>query len=119
MPAAITSTGAGASARPTPQHTLGPWHVARAANGNRYIYGPDKETAIARPLTIHGSLVNGEANSRLIVAAPELLALLRDALDVVAAGIDLMHRDQLAQWGGVRGWIEYSADIVTKVEGQL
>lgn len=56
------------------KHTPGPWGLEKAEPerpGNYYVLAPDMNLAIAR---VYGN--SGEANARLIAAAPELLEAL-------------------------------------------
>lgn len=68
----------------TTKHTKGPWEIQRATNGIPYrITSPNsddkKPGSVGKHVTRWGCLMNpsseeGEANARLIAAAPELLA---------------------------------------------
>jgi hypothetical protein len=65
----------------THKHTSGPWHLGRRA-GNPAIYSQDG-TEIAEIL--QGLTPEWRENARLIAAAPDLLAALRDCLPIVDA----------------------------------
>ena len=71
----------------TRQHTQGPWAVY-----NQYIHGPDG----IRFLAVAGDGA-GQANARLIAAAPELLAALAGCADALReAGKDFAQANKLA-----------------------
>lgn len=88
----------------TEKHTPGPWHAATAdewrdANGRRVQYGRfdisagsnDPEAAnyyrIGSVSNVN-NLEQNQANAKLIAAAPELLAALRDLVDVMTGRMD-------------------------------
>lgn len=96
----------------TIQHTPGPWHVGFKAS-NRYRIdatdgGPVAHTAPNAFVQVNGipGEVNrpGEANARLIAAAPELLVTaqeMRRVLDVLTDptyGLSQLARDMLAKY---------------------
>ena len=74
----------------TAKHTAGPWHVGVAPHGDCRIYSGSESHAIART---YGPELNGigvcdltgpmnRADARLIAAAPDLLALLIELVDI-------------------------------------
>jgi hypothetical protein len=66
----------------TTQHTPGPWQIS--ADGQR-VLDSDGEGVLA---TVYGAACadqDGAANARLIAAAPDLLAALQNAANVLAA----------------------------------
>lgn len=60
------------------QHTPGPWHYRIADNGTPIVETASGEQEVARG-GYEGPIAEGEANARLIAAAPDLLAALEDA----------------------------------------
>jgi len=54
------------------KHTQGPWHLDRDDNVNLWVDGPRREVIATIPNT-----PQGQANARLIAAAPDLLAALQ------------------------------------------
>jgi hypothetical protein len=91
----------------TMTHTPGPWTVdlgardlvRNATNGER----------IAK---VHGGLTYDEtvANARLIAAAPDLLKLLREVMDVVEVVLD----DE----SEMDTWLDHARAAIAKVEGR-
>ena len=76
-----------APATPRPEHTPGPWTV-----DNQYIHGPDGIRFIA----VAGDGA-GQANARLISAAPELIDALAGCADALReAGKDFAQANRLA-----------------------
>ena len=78
----------------TTQHTPGPWYalaegVADAAIGYRAVINSDGYT-VCNPSPM------GEANARLISAAPDLLAALQDLLAATEETYDSRHERQAA-----------------------
>lgn len=75
-----------------PTHTPGPWRIGDAGNT---IFGPKNgNPSPERVATIHGGkidqsacdrLLTMQANARLIAAAPDLLRIARDYLDIIKA----------------------------------
>lgn len=53
-----------------PQHTPGPWHIGQA----NWVVSGDKSIPIAKVGQAHAENGEQEANTRLIAAAPDLLA---------------------------------------------
>lgn len=66
------------------KHSKGPWHVIPADRAeNRWIVGMEDETSVASCAPV-GPWISAEvadANTRLIAAAPDLLALCRQMAD--------------------------------------
>lgn len=72
------------------KHTPGPWFTAATSRiGHAYIVDADGFT-IAEPSPM------GEANARLIAAAPELLAALQAIMDDPDAVDHILHLDAVA-----------------------
>lgn len=70
---------------PSPSHTPGPWQLSRALRNNARhdwygyttdwrVYGPNGQPVISARGIARPTSQNGEANARLIAAAPDLLA---------------------------------------------
>ena len=71
------------------KHTPGPW-VARESfyPRHRVIYGQDGHEVCTTPWGIaSGGILMGDANARLIAAAPELLSALRELVEAVAPAV--------------------------------
>jgi hypothetical protein len=71
---------------PTTTHAPGPWIVGRDQDGNLLIESPDsaEQGIVATVNRARGGLrPDGEANARLIAAAPELLAALRVTVNLL------------------------------------
>lgn len=65
------------------KHTPGPWKVGAASSA---VYEPSNDArAIALMPTANWAIETREANARLIAAAPELLAALREAVPYMEA----------------------------------
>jgi len=66
----------------TAQHTPGPWHVATYGEGSASFYAVKRGPAtICRVVEVDPMLDRtGDANARLIAAAPDLLAACKEAL---------------------------------------
>lgn len=62
------------------QHTPGPWETSSNSDGDWDVCGPDGGDMIA---DLKGC-DNAEANARLIAAAPELLAALKGAEQIIS-----------------------------------
>ena len=62
------------------QHTPGPWHIGlRTAHSKRDVYGPLGEL-VALADAVFTDLATAQANARLIAAAPDLLATLKNLI---------------------------------------
>jgi hypothetical protein len=79
------------------QHTPGPWHIGMRPGP--IVYGPKGEQ-VADMIPCMLFREEHIANTRLIAAAPELLAALRDVVEA----IDAMHTDTTAQCGA-HNWL--------------
>jgi hypothetical protein len=58
------------------QHTPGPWRIRGGLNGDGTVEAVTNNRGVAWPIDIGTD--EGEANARLIAAAPELLAALKN-----------------------------------------
>jgi|LakMenEpi03Aug12_release.lakeMendotaPanAssembly.Ray.scaffolds.fasta_scaffold29009_11 hypothetical protein len=64
-----------------PQHTPGPWTLAKR-QGKRYVLtDPDSEPFVGHVIATTTTAPESEANLRLIAAAPKLLAALRTLVE--------------------------------------
>lgn len=91
------------------KHTPGPWHAA----GARYVYADAKSPVHApiaevlpRPSRSQDATDERSANARLIAAAPDLLAALRLAFDI-------MSEEYGALPSAAREW----AALIARIEG--
>jgi hypothetical protein len=99
------------------KHTPGPWKVAKAKNGRRYVYSTDNFPVISWPAYRSGA--EREANARLIASAPDLLAerdaLLKALKEIKALAYQAAERPQ----GGELWTIQAEADdAIALLEGK-
>lgn len=84
-------------------YTPGPWEVKGPIHGYDWsVFKAGSKLAIADICSIGGALEKSKANARLIAAAPELLAALKDALPILyweleKHGVDPVRRYQQAK----------------------
>ena len=80
------------------KHTKGPWSVSFNGADDILIFGGGdlvrSEKCVAKVKTYHRSVLEAEANARLIAAAPELLAALEN---IVGLWADSEQNNGLAQ----------------------
>lgn len=93
------------------KHTPGPWAATPCLDVGRY--GPpwtirvDKQTVVASLIgaALHRGAETAEANARLIAAAPDLLAALKELLPMWESGIR-------------EPWVERARAAIAKAEGR-
>jgi hypothetical protein len=89
------------------KHTPGPWEFLQFAHRDGALAVLSHEHAPGGiALTVGGLGLEELANARLIAAAPELLAVLKEA-ELDCRGYDALH-----------GWLEKATELIAKAEGE-
>lgn len=84
------------------QYEPGPWHGVDAPNGGAYIVAG--KTRVVASLSPHVKPGRVKANARLIAAAPEMLAMLKWALDQLEVfGVANMAADSVVAKAEAKG----------------
>ena len=97
------------------QHTPGPWKAAMPV-GNPPFVGNESRVVVQKVGPLNGPQEESEANARLIAAAPELLAVLKQALPWVEDILDSLVR--VAERGAVRRLSTEIRATIAKAEGR-
>lgn len=93
-------------------HTPGPWKA-----GTGWVLGPANQAkpAICYKTSTPNSLDQDEANLRLIAAAPDLLAALKDALVACGeGGLDVLDDGSGTDWE----WVKVAEAAIAKAGGR-
>jgi hypothetical protein len=103
-------------------HTPGPWEVHHWGDNEGDIHGSDGKVVCVMRDGATPQEEDWEGDARLIAAAPEMIAALRDAVDFING-----HNECLspATHGSDQEWIDYCvslhkscADVIAKAEGR-
>lgn len=93
-------------------HTPGPWELAMSADGCFILFGPKGRKLLTIPLDEQDE--EKVANARLIAAAPELLEVIREAVDRAERE---MAKGRKAS-PGLATWLEKARAALAKVRGE-
>ena len=88
-------------------HTPGPWKAADYLSRAELVEGPNRENLAMRQ---DGTA----ADIRLMAAAPELLAELRIAHQIIRHALILMNPDQMIEWSRMNAAAGMEGDGVTR-----
>lgn len=89
------------------KHTPGPWNQEEVTSTERHIFDDLGEDGLLGPIAIlrHCDPVELEANARLVAAAPCLLELLQELIDIEG------------QQPGTAAWANKVRDAISKATG--
>ncbi len=90
------------------RHTPGPWRLAASGIDGHKVVAPDGRNICGMSNRISLSMAERHANARLVAAAPDLLAALRD---LVPADFDRHPDDFMPVWHAARA-------AIAKAEGR-
>ena len=108
------------------KHTPGPWVIARSSKGYPYQIdapngsrGPGGITSVTRWAAISlPTSAEGEANARLIAAAPDYDAVARDAIPILEAILEWREEEIEEEDEVLRDLIERFRAAIAKAEGR-
>ena len=107
------------------QHTPGPWKIARQGISPGWLIYSDFERELFGATHYIAQNLTHEADARLIAAAPELLAALKEAVDIIEDAHAMLTAERLGRHGpGCRGGCPDAATahraraLLAKIEGR-
>ena len=109
----------------TGKHTPGPWCAMRQPDGYTAVLGPVPDENISRPVVVTSAGIAfsdysrrvQEANARLIAAAPDLLALLKEAVSALADGIETESEYEPEHSRFARSFVTKARAAISKATG--